>query len=194
MKKFLTILTAVGFLATSVGTSVLNADQNNLVELSEQTLYSGVYSWTDVAIKHDIATTSSLWVTDVVSNEKNDNTAVSKKTWSEVLLSAEKVMSSGYIALHTYSSPKYLSDFVLNLNPEKSDNLQRVWEFNETNDQWKGTGHHTSTINLSIIAKYNQNEEVASIMYKSYIYARTAGAAHSCSTTSEIKTAIFIGV
>lgn len=204
MKKFLTMLTAVSFLSTSVATSVLNFNQtdfnqtNNQANLLlsenklEKDLYSGIYSWTDIAIDHQIKTTSKLWVKDEVSNEKSDTTAVSKKTWDEVLMNTEKIMSSCYIALHTYTSPKYLNDVVLTLNTEKSNDLERVWEFSDTNDQWKGTGHHTSTVNLTVTAKYNQEEEVASIMYKSYIYARTAGAAHYCSTISQIKNAIFI--
>lgn len=202
MKKMLAVLSAIGFLSISSSVGGLNfnqtssileigksADGTNFTSKEKSNNYDTIYTWSNININHFVETNKTR------KDQKEDpayDSKASAKSWDNLFMKARWIIITGYFALHTYTNADYFNDALLILNTKESNETTRVWEFSKTNDQWKGTGHHTSTVSLTLTADYDQEEEVTSLKLKSYIYARTAGAVHSCSTTSQINTAVFV--
>ncbi|WP_342275885.1 hypothetical protein [Spiroplasma endosymbiont of Nebria brevicollis] len=60
--------------------------------------------------------------------------------------------------MHTYDGAVYLNQVVLNLKQDVANDVFRQWDFSKTNDVWQGWGLMTSTITLTVTAKYDESE------------------------------------
>ena len=169
---------------TNVSTKLVNTNIDNPIHSSE-----AIYDWADVNINHRVETKATG--TNTVDNTAYANKA-SSKSWNDFFANSKLLVITGTFDLHTYTNPKTLSTITANINEAKSSKLEKVWEVTETNDNWKGTGHHTATITLTITAKYDEKEATTLLSVSSYIYARTAGAFHSCWTSSQVNIVRFI--
>lgn len=200
MKKILAILGLAGILSTSGTVGVLNSNINNQTNVSTKLVninfnnpidnYEAIYEWTDVNINHYVQTkaTGTHTVDDIAFSSK-----ATGKSWNSFFMKSKLLVVSGSFTLHTHTGPQdNLSNLIVNINEAKSNNLERVWESSVTNDKWLGWGHQTSTVTLTVIAKYDEKEEVTSLSISSYIYARTAGAVHVCKTSSQVNIIRFI--
>lgn len=193
MKKMLATLGLAGVLSTSAVAGVLNVNNQTSVTTnlanSKFDSSEAIYDWTDVNLNHRIETKAAG--THTVEDTAYANNATAK-SWNDYFVNSKLLLITGTFDLHTYTDPETLSTITANINEAKSSKLEKVWEATATNDQWKGTGHHTSTITLTITAKYDEKEAVTSLIVSSYISARTAGAFHSCWTSSKINVIRFI--
>lgn len=197
MKKIWATLGLAGILASSaaVGVLDLNQQENVSTKLVNQNhndpinSYATIYDWTDVNINHQVETKATG--TNTVVNTAYANKA-SSQSWSDFFANSKLLVISGAFDLHTYTNPKTLSTITASINEAKSSKFEKVWEATETNDNWKGTGHHTATITLTITAKYDEKEATTLLSISSYVYARTAGAFHSCWTSSQVNVIRFI--
>lgn len=198
MKKLLATLGLAGILSTSataaglninnqtsITTNLTNPNFDNSIRSSE-----AIYEWKDVNIDHKVQTKAlgTHKVTDTSTNYK-----ATAESWNDYFLNAKFLVVSGAFTLHTNKLPKELSDeIIVKANEAKSNDLERVWNYSETNDHWRGWGHQTSTITLTVTAKYDEKEAATLLSVSSDIYARTAGSVHACWTTSQIDIIRFI--
>ncbi len=198
MKKLLAMLGLAGILSTSATAGVLNINNqtnvttnltnpnfDNSVHISE-----AIYEWTDVNIDHKVQTKAlgTHKVEDISTNYK-----ATTKSWNDYFLNSKFLVISGAFSLHTNKLPEDLSDeIIVKANETKSNDLERVWSYSETNDHWRGWGHQTSTITLTVTAKYDEKEDATLLLVSSDIYARTAGSVHACWTSSQIDIIRFI--
>ncbi|MCL6428672.1 hypothetical protein LT335_00219 [Spiroplasma sp. JKS002669] len=197
MKKILVTLGFVGALTTSTAAGVLNINnQTNIVTtLTDQNLDNSIntseaiYGWTDININDKVQTKAT-------GTHKLENTSfaykATTKSWNDYFINSKFLLISGAFTLHTNKNPKEFNNIVVNISETRSNDLERVWSYSETNDQWRGWGHQTSTITLTVTAKYDEKEATTLLSVSSYIYARTAGSVHACWTTSEVDTIRFI--
>lgn len=192
MKKLLMTTSILGTLVTTSTTERLNTNQPNIAtELLNQSNEEQEcnYVWRDVNISHYVETRAMG--TDEINDTKNANKG-SAKSWDNVFINSKFIIVEGYFALHTYRAPEYLKAMLLVLNSKKSSNNLQVWESEQKNEAWSGTGHQSSIIKLKVITAYDSEENITNMEIESYIWARTAGSAHVCSTTSQINTIKFV--
>ena len=196
MKKIWATLGLAGVLSSSAAVGVLDINHqtnvstklvntNNPIHSSE-----AIYDWADVNINHRVETKSEG--IDIVqwTNYANKTT---KDSWNDFFANSKLLVITGTFDLHTYTNPESLSAINAQLNEAKSGEFEKVWEGTEKNDQWENSDHHTVTlITLTVTAKYDEKEATTLLSVSSYIYARTAGAFHSCWTSSQVNIVRFI--
>lgn len=189
MKKILALLT-VGLLTSSIVPSVSNvfisgnnSSLENSLKIAENWTLNGIN------INHSVSTPSSG--THPSSNIATDTSVTTTVPWTN-FSQYQQVEAIGYFALHPYDGAEYYNSVMLKMDTVDKSQNSIEWDYTKTDDQWRGWGHQTSTITLKVVAKNNANG-IISFAVSSYIYARTAGSIHACSTTSQISSLEFIG-
>jgi hypothetical protein len=180
MKKLLSLFSGAG-LVFSISSNIMAMSQNNIV------FDDASHIWDAVKIDHNVTTPKSG--EHDYNDTKTDAKATAKIDWNDTLLKADKVEARGYFALHPYTGAKYLSYIMLDKIAEESSVDTLVWRSND--DVYQAVGengwaYQKSTITLTIVAKYNDDEGITSLEVTSFIKAYTTGSVHSCSTTSTI--------
>lgn len=101
--------------------------------------------------------------------------------WEDDFKETSSINAYGSFKYGTYKNGKEKD--VLLLSIKHICENKRVWENDDTVESWTGWAHQTSRIRLTVEAINNTYDNTISIKVKYYIYARTAGAVHSCITS-----------
>lgn len=197
MKKFLFLLSTMSTLTLSTTTSLVTVDQTNnvlnttnyssIINLNNQ--YQENWKWNDVQIDH--STTTPATGTHESEATIRDFYAANV-SWENIFMKSEHLIASGYFALHPYKGAKFFDELTLKLDADNSKLNYQTWIGEADNDQWEGWGHQTSKIKITVTAKYIEETKLTALFIQSYVYARTAGSVHECSTTSEINSISFV--
>ncbi|AGM25569.1 hypothetical protein [Spiroplasma chrysopicola] len=194
MKNLLIIISTISLTGSGILTTNLlneNNQNNNFAVANFNTKTRTLNNiWDKVGINHSVVTASSG--TDEKPDTKTVTKAMAKISWYDIINKSKYANAHGYFAFHPYKNPWFKDTLQLTFKSEKSTINSRIWEFSDTNDQWSGWGHQTSKISLTLKAVYNDEEGITALELISYIYARTAGSVHECSTASKVDSIQFL--
>ncbi|WP_339034924.1 hypothetical protein [Spiroplasma endosymbiont of Cantharis rufa] len=195
MKNLLKLSGVIGLLSTPLTSNSLIMNKNLLLTNNE--VLTNMKENNSVSID---STTVPISVSDEVTTKATgtqskesygtNSTTISNSNWENDFQDTSIIIAYGNFKYGTYTNGKE-KDY-LTLSIKEIGLNKRVWESDETVDSWKGWGHHTSRIKLTVEAENIIYDNTISIKVDYYIYARTAGAVHSCSTKINLNRLFFI--
>lgn len=183
-------------LLSILGTSSILAGAVSSSYKLENKIASNCYSvvngtkWNNVGLSHSV--TTSTTGTDDEWNNSSKIYATAKLSWTNLVNKSKYLNANGLFYFGTYSNSKKYNNVELIKTSSSNNNNEITWKYEDSNDQWVFWAHQNCQIVLNVTASYNSEEQIISLMVSSYIYARTAGSVHSCTTLSQVDSIEFL--
>lgn len=169
---------------TTTQATILNSDKA-IINYQNQTstILASEYIWEKVEIEHSVTVPA---VGTHAADKETKAYRSTVKTSIEKLAQSNIVVAIGRFVYGTTTNPKTTASIVLYKAEVEVKEKVVKWQSKlseNTHEAWKGWGHHTCKINLTIEAKEN-DEGIIEFNATSWIYTRTAGAVTSPYTNS----------
>ncbi len=195
MKNLLKLSGVIGLLSTPLASNSLIINKNLLLtnnEILENMKENKSVTADSTTVPISISDEVTTKATGTQTKEKygTNLTTISNSNWQSDFQDTSRIIANGNFKYGTYTNGKERDSLTLSIKDIGLN--KRVWENDDTVDSWKGWGHHTSRIKLTVEATNNIHDNTISIKVDYYIYARTAGAVHSCSTKINLNRLFFV--
>ncbi|WP_338972330.1 hypothetical protein [Spiroplasma endosymbiont of Panorpa germanica] len=183
MKKNLAILSS-GLLFTPSAITLAGDDYQNKISINEQ--LNNLEMWESVETKklgtHEV---------DKISRKSVHTKQIS---WKNVASKAIKIKAFGNFSFDTWKNPNSKQTIFLD-KQEESDSKRIVWKSDDntyTHNAQSGWGKQKSMISITLEARLNEDEKFVDYDVELYVYAKTSGSVHSCSTSAYLRWIDFI--
>ncbi|ATZ18510.1 hypothetical protein ESOMN_v1c01250 [Williamsoniiplasma somnilux] len=205
MKQLLILLSTIALAVPAVGTAafigrnttnenaeieVYKANNENRNDIKKTKINQQNNQWNDINLISECSVPAAGTHKD--DDVKTAQKATAKISWENTISNSRFVDVSGQFDLNTYKEPVNTKNFMLKKIDSESSISRIVFEEEKVNDKWSGWGHQTSKIKIRLIAEYNTDEGITSLMLSNYTYIRTAGSVHKSSTYSKINNLSFL--